>query len=183
MQRSTWPGGPGGCCNETEDVRPGCERERHGCGWLRTGGSQGWELRQQFSGLFYVCALAHCPLHGFVRSRSKSKGRTFQQKFPINKDLLPPAEVQRGCGGGTRHSSLPQNHDFLTQRCPSVQPFCQALEPHADFLWKSPSSWGDLSSSRAHGWLQFQTSHPGQGLAWSVEVKITHWLFMSKSPQ
>lgn len=43
--------------------------------------------------------LAHCPLHGFVGSRSKSKGRTFQQKFRINKDLLPPAEVQRGCGG------------------------------------------------------------------------------------
>ena len=41
--------------------------------------------------------LAHCPLRGFVRSRSKSKGRRiFQQKFPINKDLLPPAEVQQG---------------------------------------------------------------------------------------
>lgn len=72
---------------------------------------------------------------------------------------------------------------FSLEDCPSVQPFRQAQQPHADFLWKSPSSQGDLNNSRAHGRLQSQTSRYQEGLAQAMEVIITQWLSLSRSLQ
>lgn len=117
-----------------------------------------------------------------MRPRSTREGRRIsQQKRPLNKALLPPAERWQG---GHCHSSLPHHHDFPTQRlsvCPAIPPSTGA--PCWFPLEVSPSSRGDLGNSRAHGRLRSQTSHHRQGLACPVEVNITHWRFVSKSPQ
>lgn len=64
----------------------------HGLGAPRGGsyGSSSWVFSTSV-------LLACCPLLGFMSSRGKGKGRrAFQQKCPINQDLLPPAEVRHG---------------------------------------------------------------------------------------
>lgn len=115
MRKSTWPGGPGGCCKETGDVKGqdviGKVMAGDGCGLgAPRGGSYGSSSWVFSTSVLLAC----CPLLGFMSSRSKVKGRrAFQQKCPINQDLLPPAEVQHG---GHLPLPLPGNHDFLTQR-------------------------------------------------------------------
>lgn len=137
-------------------------------------GSRSWALSVSM-------LLAYCHECGFMRPRSRRKGRSaLWQKCRIMKDLFPPTELQQGALAAPLCLIT---MTFSLKDCPSVQPLRQAPEPHADFLWKSPSSQGDLSDSRAHGWLQPQTSRHKAGSAWSVEVTLTQWLFMSKNPQ
>lgn len=123
----------------------------------------------RFLALSRSVLLACCPLHGFIRPRSKCEGRrASQRKCSVNKDL----PHQQSCGKGDAcHSPCLITMPFSLKDCLSVQSFRQASEPHAGFLWKSPSSWGDFCNSRAHRRLQSQTSHHRQGLACPMKLK------------
>lgn len=118
-----------------------------------------------------------------IHETKKHKGgkKDCSAETPPKQSLTPTSKRQQG---GHCHSSLPHNHDFPTPRlsvCPAMPPSPGA--PCWFPLEESPSSRGDLGNSRAHGRLRSQASHHRQGLAGPVEVKITHWRFVSKSPQ
>lgn len=99
-KKEHWLGRQGGLCNETEDVRV-----QDGRGKAVAGDCWGWATPRDGSygssswTLSMSVLLAYCLLRGFMRPRSKSKGRrASQQKCPINKALRPPGELQQGRG-------------------------------------------------------------------------------------
>lgn len=135
----------------------------------------------RFSALSRSVLLACCPLHGFIRPRSKGEGRrASQQKRSVNKDL----PHQQSCGKGDAcHSPLPHNHAFLTQRlsiCPVIPP---SLRTPCWFPLEEPQLLGRLLQQQGPQTTPVPNFPSQARVGLSHEVKITHWLFMSKSSQ
>ena len=129
-----------------------------------------------------LCAWPTAVYMGRETKEEKKGEKGFPAERP-HQQSLAAGRGPAGDGGGRTLAAPPclVTMTSLLKDGPSVQPFRQTLEPHADVLWKSASSWGALCSSRLHRRLRPRTSHHGQGLAWLVVVKITHRLFRSKS--
>lgn len=88
------------CCKETGDVKGqdviGKVMAGDGRG---LGGSQGWELRQQFLGLFHVCAPGLLPTVRIHELKKQSEGKKgFSAEMPHKPRL---ASTSRGAARGT----------------------------------------------------------------------------------
>lgn len=114
--------------------------------------------------------LACCPLHGFIRPRSKCEGRkASQQKCSVNKDL----PHQQSCGKGDAcHSPLPHNHAFLTQRL-SIYLSSHSAKPQSPMLvsfGRAPAP--GVTSATAGPMDDSSPKLPITGKGWPVPWKL-----------
>lgn len=94
----------------------------------------------------FPCLVSWSAALCLIHETKKHEGgrRTAQQKRPLHKASLPPASGRRGA------TATPPSRTTMTfplSDCPSVQPCCQAREPHAGFLWKRAPAPGATSAT------------------------------------